>query len=1177
MRSTFLRFLIFSGMIGIGALFGQQTELHLLQYLQKQHKQFGLTAQDVQSPVITDQYSSVHNGVQHIFFQQAVGGLRVHKAVGNANYDRDGRLLSLHQAFQLDAHSRMNTSSPSISASQAVQAAMQELGISLAGNFPVGQASHDLDQTTVFKSFEMSQHPIVAKLMYFPTDAGEIRLSWSFDVYEVSGEDWWDLWIDAVNGQILSKTSRALRCDFGEACEATHSHKTAPQSVRKFPLVPTPRMMMTPQYNALSLGIESPDHGSVSLLTDPSDPVASQFGWHDTDGQTGAEYTITRGNNVFAKEDLGGSNGPGYSPDGGMNLDFNFPVDFTLPLNSYRDASVVNLFVWNNFMHDVWYRYGFDEVSGNFQDNNYGKGGQGGDFVNADGRDGSGEDNAVFFITPDGTNPRMEMFLWNPGFTGGLAINSPSTIMGDYSFSQALFGPGLPTTPITEDIVLVQDGSGNNEGCSALTNGTDLNGKIALVDRGNCPFVQKVRNAQAAGAVAVVVVNNVGGAPIPLGISPNDPANDVVIPSVMISMANGQTIKAELSDTVNATLSLPTPVAGTDGSFDNGVVSHEYGHGISTRLTGGPSNAGCYQNDEQAGEGFSDFFGLVMSTDSTRTGTEARPIGTHVQNQLPSGSGIRSFPYSTDLSIHPQTYDDIKNKIFNTPFGQFVSPHGVGEIMCATIWDLYWRLVDEYGFDSDMYTGTGGNNLAMQLVIDGLKLQPCGAGFLDYRDAVLLADQTNNGGANECLIWEVFARRGMGASADQGSPNDVEDGTEAFDMPSSCLNSLKLEKLVDKTEAKAGDTLTYTLNIINETDSTLTNVVVKDTLPDNVSYVAGSANCGGIESAGILQLQLGTLAPAQVNVCTFQVTINDSSAYSMVVFEDNLDSMQNTYVSTSLTGTDAWRLDTINPRSGTHAFYVPNRPADNDQLLQLPAQTIDANTIFSFWHSFDTESAWDGGFVEIFNPAIGDWDDLGPFMIQNGYNNIVGSNNPAGERDVFGGNSNGYIQTKIDLGSFDGLTTAIRFRFVSDNNTFEDGWYLDDFFFGLEVNTINRACVEAAEGNIYCAEQDRPTLILEPEPDTSTTAIETLIQPLSLMIYPNPTSHSVTIEWEQALQGQARVRLFAPNGQLLETRTLSRLGAGERTQISLDSYATGIYLLEVSSKEGINRYKVMKE
>src|SRR5690606_27045595 len=112
-------------------------------------------------------------------------------------------------------------------------------------------------------------------------------------------------------------------------------------------------------------------------------------------------------------------------------------------------------------------------------------------------------------------------------------------------------------------------------------------------------------------------------------------------------------------------------------------------------------------------------------------------------------------------------------------------PHGVGSVWAVMLWDLTWALIDEYGFDADIYNGTGGNNIAMTLVVEALKLQPCSPGFVDGRDAILEADFLLYGGANQCLIWDVFARRGLGVSASQGSSGSTNDGVEAFDTPSA--------------------------------------------------------------------------------------------------------------------------------------------------------------------------------------------------------------------------------------------------------------------------------------------------------------------------------------------------------------------------------------------------------
>jgi hypothetical protein len=99
------------------------------------------------------------------------------------------------------------------------------------------------------------------------------------------------------------------------------------------------------------------------------------------------------------------------------------------------------------------------------------------------------------------------------------------------------------------------------------------------------------------------------------------------------------------------------------------------------------------------------------------------------------------------------------------------------------LWDMTWDLIDQYGWDPDLKYGTGGNNIAINLVTTALKLQACNPGFIDGRDAILDADQLLYNGANECLIWQAFADRGLGFSADQGSSDDRFDQLEAFDMP----------------------------------------------------------------------------------------------------------------------------------------------------------------------------------------------------------------------------------------------------------------------------------------------------------------------------------------------------------------------------------------------------------
>jgi len=204
---------------------------------------------------------------------------------------------------------------------------------------------------------------------------------------------------------------------------------------------------------------------------------------------------------------LDANNIPGSRPGGGPNNNYLFDFDADLGPGDNLLQAVTNLFYWNNVTHDLMYLYGFDEASGNFQVNNYGNPGNGGDPVQADAQDGSGTNNANFATPPDGADPRMQMFIWTAPAT--LTVNSPPNIAGDYIVGTADFGEPLDQTGLTGDLEVVDDGTGlPTEGCNALVGFTA--GNVAVIDRGSCEFGQKVLNAEQAGASGAIVVNNQG-------------------------------------------------------------------------------------------------------------------------------------------------------------------------------------------------------------------------------------------------------------------------------------------------------------------------------------------------------------------------------------------------------------------------------------------------------------------------------------------------------------------------------------------------------------------------------------------------------------------------------------------------------------------------------------------
>jgi uncharacterized protein (TIGR03437 family) len=213
-----------------------------------------------------------------------------------------------------------------------------------------------------------------------------------------------------------------------------------------------------------------------------------------------------------------------------------------------------------------------------------------------------------------------------------------------------------------------------------------------------------------------------------------------------------------------------------DGSFDQHIVIHELTHGVSNRLVGGAGGLGLFQSGSM-GEGWSDYLGLVLLRREQDDPHAAYPVGGYSFNDYARGS--RRHPYSTDLQVNPLTFKNLRD---------MPEVHRGGEIWCSMLWEMRALLIERYGFSE-------GQRQSIQLVIDGMKLTPTFPTFIDGRDAILLADRMNNQGANQCLIGQAFAKRGMGYFADTLDPWESST-VESFETAPSCtaVASLRLDK-----------------------------------------------------------------------------------------------------------------------------------------------------------------------------------------------------------------------------------------------------------------------------------------------------------------------------------------------------------------------------------------------
>jgi len=185
-------------------------------------------------------------------------------------------------------------------------------------------------------------------------------------------------------------------------------------------------------------------------------------------------------------------------------------------------------------------------------------------------------------------------------------------------------------------------------------------------------------------------------------------------------------------------------------------------------------------NKENPSEGWCDWLAAILTIKPDDTGTTPRPIATYLLGQGPNGDGVRPYPYSTKISINPLTYASLPST---------VGRHRIGAIWGEIIWEMTWSLIDEFGFDPNIYNFTGdinqdaGNIMAMAIVTEGLKFTPCRPGFVDARDGIIMAAQEIYGDDVICTIWEAFVKRGLGYYANQGSPEITTDGTASFISP----------------------------------------------------------------------------------------------------------------------------------------------------------------------------------------------------------------------------------------------------------------------------------------------------------------------------------------------------------------------------------------------------------
>jgi uncharacterized repeat protein (TIGR01451 family) len=1147
--------------------------------------EWGYSQQDMDGMTVNDIYTDKSTGISRVFFLQRHQGIPVYNAIMNVNIAKDGRVFFVGKRFEQGLAGKVNTTVPVLAPEQAVQILAAYLGLP-GGELRLKEKISDTQ--FVFEKGNMAREDISAMLSYQPYQ-GKVVLAWDILFAPVQNLDKWSTRVDAVNGTVLNEYNWTVYCKvdgkaFSREDAAKHEHFHTESTTATTALTGG-------QYNVWPAPIESPSHGPRTMVTDPHDLIASPYGWHDTDGVDGAEFTITRGNNVHAyldRDDLGSSSND--EPDGGADLIFDFPYDPSWEPQQYTEAAVVNLFYWSNYIHDFTYRFGFNEPAGNFQQNNYGNGGQGNDALIARGQAAANvgsANNAFYSHANDGSSGSINMFVWTSSASKFLTVTEPASVAGQYETSLA--GDGWALTggpsgtgayvsdvPVSGEVVIIDDGVEEpyaSDGCETIVNASEVQGKIALIDRGGCEFGFKVLQAQNAGAIGVIICNFEDAY---LTLGPGAVGNQANIPVVFINVIDCQTIRQFVGNGLKATLVNPGQTGPTalDGDLDNGIIAHEIGHGVSIRLTGGPGVA-CLSNPEQMGEGWSDWLALVTSVKPGDTGTKKRGVGTYALAEPTNGTGIRRYPYSTDMNLSPLTYG-------NVAANQGV--HDLGEVWANMIWDMYWAFVDKYGWSADPYDESSGNFKAIRLVFEGMKTQPCSPGFVDGRDAILAADDALFNGENTCLIWEVFARRGVGYSADQGSNDNAGDQVEAFDLLPVCLNKMTIEKSVTDF-IQPGDDIEVTITVGNYKPETATNVVVTDEIPAGTTFKAGSSNVPASVQGNIVSFNLGDLGFTEVQTITYTLE-SSPNLWSQQIFLDDVpedDIFWLAYPIGDSPSSNIWTVTDAYPANSGDFLWIcqeganPSRQALELDVDEYTFQVSGNRPALRFYHRYQTQAGLNGGVVDIREVGTTTWKQLNNNMLRNGYPGFLAYGTfVVPNLQAFSGNSGGEFEaTYIDLSDWVGKDIQIRFRFGTDANTNGGiGWLVDDIEFMDLLSYNSEACVTNDQGDTECAIAPEDGTIVDSK-EGPLDATEQ-IKDLSAAIYPNPASDMITVELNSDLQQEVNISFLSVDGRQIFSNQYDIFGKNY-VNLNTSGVPAGFYFVKINTAEGQFVEKVIIE
>ncbi|HEY3359319.1 MAG TPA: M36 family metallopeptidase [Polyangia bacterium] len=840
---------------------------------------------------------------------------------------------------------------------------------------------------------------------------------------------------------------------------------------------------------------------------DGSDPafiapvLVAQDGFNHTPAGTADPWlapgaTETRGNNVDAYADL-------QAPDGFSSGDlratttadgvFDRVYDVTLAPDASNDqimAGLTQLFYTTNWLHDWYYDSGFDEAAGNAQQNNFGRGGRGGDPLVVQGNDYSGTNNSDMSVVSDGASPRMQAYIWSGAEQRSLQVTTLGVTMAT---GAAGFGP--TTFDLTGDLTLVDDGTGTTtDACEAIAN--DVAGTIALLDRGTCTFKQKAVAAAAAGAIGVILANNTGGGPI--AMPDGTPQGAVAIPVLSVSQADGATLKAALAQgPVTAHL---TRAAGVDrdGALDNTVVAHEWGHYLHLRLVD------CNQGMCGAmSEGWGDFVALhlALRDGDDLDGTYA--MSTYAAKSMGDSGyfGIRRAPYSVDFTKNAFTFRhiaDTEDLPTTTPLNGGGAPnsevHNAGEIWAEMLFEAYVALLKTAQGPTPTRTFDEVRRTMSDYVVAGLKLTPPDATYTEGRDAILAAAAARSAD-DVALLAAAFARRGAGSCAESPARDswDFAGVVESYDVkPQIVAGTPTLDDGLQSCDSSgtldAGERGTLRIDVVNASVIPAAGATVTVTSPTaGITFPAGATVDVGplapfatatasVEVAldrGATAMQPLAFAVAVTTADACKPTVNLAAGFRANVEEreaatatDDVEAKATAWVFDGQEADNVWSR--VEATAGNHVWRGIDLARPSDSWLTSPALPVSATAPFvmSFRHKHEFERAdqsgavvyYDGAVIEVSTDNGATWEDISTYG-DPGYGGTIDntSGNPLADRSGYVDHNPAWPKmddVSIDLGTaLAGQSVRVRFHIGTDQAAGGAGWEIDDIAFAGVDNT----------------------------------------------------------------------------------------------------------------------------